>query len=256
MRDAARLQTAVHGCDAVFHLAGQADLRLSLADHYGDLNSNVVGMVNLLEAMKKEGVNSLVFASSSAVYGEADVTPTPETCQFAPVSLYAASKAACEVYASAFTQLSDLRICSMRISQAVGERCRRGVIWDFVHRLSDNPRVLFILGDGKQLREYTYVSDVVEGFLAGWKNIGASRSQALNLAHSERMTVDQVADVVIEEMGLKDVERRYSGGAQGWVGDQPIALPSNEKLRSLGWEPRVSAKEAIKRTVRWTLDNL
>ena len=253
MRSAKLLTKVLRGHDVVFHMAAQANIRKSLEDHYGDLQNNLVGHLNLLEAMLKNEVNDFVFASTSALYGEADVRPTPET--YAPIqtSLYGASKLACEAYTEAYIQFSQLNFWAYRFSNVVGERCRRGVIWDFVHKLTKNPKELEILGNGKQSKEYIYVQDCVEGIMTGYKK-GKARVNIFNLAVEDNKTVDEVADIVIREMKLEGVKRRYTGGERGWIGDNPIVHLDISKLKSLGWRPKFTADEAITRTARWTIE--
>jgi Nucleoside-diphosphate-sugar epimerases len=253
MRDAELLMKVLQGQDVVFHMAAQANIRKSLEDHYADLQNNLVGHINLLEAMLKNEVNDLVFASTSALYGEADVRPTPET--YAPIqtSLYGASKLACEAYTEAYIQFSQLNFWAYRFSNVVGERCRRGVIWDFVHKLARNSRELEILGNGKQSKEYIYVQDCVEGIMTGYKK-GKGRVNIFNLAVEDNKTVDEVADIVIREMKLEGVKRKYTGGERGWIGDNPIVHLDISRLKSLGWRPRFTADEAITRTARWTIE--
>jgi UDP-glucose 4-epimerase len=255
MRDAKLLMKVLQGQDVVFHMAAQANIRKSLEDHYADLQNNLLGHLNLLEAMLKNGVNDLVFASTSALYGEADVRPTPET--YAPIqtSLYGASKLACEAYTEAYIQFSQLNFWAYRFSNVVGERCRRGVIWDFVHKLAKNPKELEILGNGKQSKEYIYVQDCIEGIMTGYKKSKA-RVNIFNLAVEDNKTVDEVADIVIREMKLEGVKRRYTGGERGWIGDNPIVHLDITRLKSLGWRPKFSADEAITRTARWTIESI
>jgi len=255
LRDAKRLEEVFKGHDVVFHMAAHADIRKSLGDHRADLENNVVGTLNVLEAMYKNGVQDLVFASTSALYGEAEVMPTPEEYYPVQTSLYGASKLACEAYMEAYTQFSPLRFWSFRFSNVVGERCRRGVIWDFVHKLRRNPRELEILGDGKQSKEYLYVEDCVNGMMLGYRRASGSVN-VFNLAIEEQTTVDRVADIVIEEMGLKNVKRRYTGGPRGWIGDNPVVVLSIDRIKKLGWKLKVSSEEAIRRTVRWTLNEV
>lgn len=252
VKDASLLSKALRGHDVVFHLAAQANIRVSLEDHYADLQNNLVGHLNLLEAMTKNKVKDLVFSSTSALYGEASVRPTPET--YAPIqtSLYGASKLACEAFTEAYVQFSDINFWAYRFSNVVGERCRRGVIWDFVHKLLDDPSTLEILGNGKQSKEYIYVGDCVEGIMTGYGK-SKDRVNLFNLAVEDNKTVDEVADVVIREMKLSRVERKYKGGERGWIGDNPVVHLDISKLKSLGWRPRFAAEEAITRTARWTI---
>ena len=246
------------GVDVVFHLAAHANIRTSQVDHYVDLEQNVIPTVHILEAMLKHHVPHLVFASTSAVYGEATIRPTPEEYSPIQTSLYGASKLACEAFAQAYTQLGDISVWSFRFSNVVGERARHGVIWDFVHKLRADPTKLEILGDGKQTKEYIYVSDCVEGILTGYHRAKRGRVNTFNIAVDETRSVDQVADIVIDELGLKssEVKRVYTGGPRGWVGDNPIVVLDTSKLKALGWSPKVGADEAIRRTAKWTIQHL
>jgi len=254
MRDAAAVDKVVSGSEVVFHMAAQANIRKSLADHRGDLEHNVMGMINLLDGMVKNKVNDLVFASSSAIYGQATVVPTPEDYMPVQTSLYGASKLAGESVAQAFVQFSPIRVWSFRFANVVGERCRRGVIWDFVHKLRANPKVLEVLGNGKQSKEYLYVKDCVEGMMVGYR-MSKGPVEAFNLGLEEQTTVDEVADIITSEMRLSGVQRKYTGGTGGWIGDNPLVELSMKKIMGLGWKPTFGAEEAIKVTTRWTLAN-
>ncbi len=252
LRDAAVVNEALPGVDAVFHLAAHANIRTSLVDHRADLEHNLIATLNLLEAMARERVRDLVFASTSAIYGEATLKPTPESYMPVQTSLYGASKLASEAYMQAFSQFSEISSWSFRFSNVVGERMRRGVIHDFVRKLHENPRELEILGDGKQSKEYIYVSDCVEAILTGYTK-AKERVNAFNIAVEDNLTVDEVADIVISEMGLSGVRRKYTGGPRGWIGDNPVVHLSIEKLKALGWRPRVRARDAVAITARWAM---
>jgi UDP-glucose 4-epimerase len=252
LRDLEATEKIVAENDVVFHMAAQANIRRSLSDHKGDLENNLVGMINLLDGMTKHGVKELVFASTSAIYGEARVRPTPEDYMPVQTSLYGASKLACESWAQAFVQFAPLRVWSFRFANVIGERCRRGVVWDFVHKLRKNTNELEVLGNGKQSKEYLYVEDCVEGMMIGWHKTKGPVEE-FNLGHTRQMTVDEVADVILNEMNLQGVTRRYTGGARGWIGDNPTVVLSIDRIRKLGWLPKISSEEAIRRTVRWTI---
>ncbi len=255
IRDANALNDIFFGHDVVFHLAAQANIRKSIVEHKSDLDNNLVGTINVLEAMLKNKISDLVFASSSAIYGEATVRPTPEDYMPIQTSLYGASKLACEAYAEVFTEFSPINFWAFRFSNIIGERCRRGVIWDFVHKLARNPHELEILGDGKQSKEYLYVKDCVDGILTGYLK-SHKRVNLFNLAIEENNIVDEIADIVMKEMALTGVKRVYSGGVHGWIGDNPIVHLSIEKIKSLGWKPKTSSKEAVTITTRWSIDQL
>ena len=254
LKDANATEKAVAGNDVIFHMAAQANIRKSLVDHRGDLDNNVVTMINLLDAMIKHGVDDMIFASSSAVYGEATVVPTPEDYMPVQTSLYGASKLSAEAWSQAYSQFSPIKVWSYRFANVVGARCRRGVVWDFVHKLWKDPKELEILGNGKQSKEYLYVEDCVEGMITGWRN-SPGPVQAFNLGQPKQTLVDEVADIVTEEMKLNEVKRKYTGGERGWIGDNKLVELSLEKMAKLGWKPRTSPEEAIRVTTKWTLAN-
>ena len=243
------------GCDAVFHFAAHALMRVSLRNHRADLEHNIVGTLNVLESMVLNNVPDFVFASTSALYGEAEITPTPETYSGIQTSLYGAAKLAGEGYASAFAEFSPMKVWAFRFGTVLGERCRRGAIWDFTHKLLENSSELEILGDGKQSKDYMSVEDCIDGIMLGYER-SSNRVNIFNLGLQEQTTVDELADLVIEEMGLSKVKKKYTGGVRGWVGDNPVVYLSTRKIRELGWKPKLSPTEAIRQTARWTLQEV
>ena len=254
IRDNSVLLKLTSGCDAVFHLAAHALMRASLIDRRADLDYNLVGTLNVLEAMLENKVHDFIFASTSALYGEASVTPTPETYFGTQTSLYGAAKLGCEAFAEAYTQLSDMKMWAFRFGTVLGERCRRGAIWDFVEKLNENPSELEILGDGKQKKDYLYVQDCVNGIITGYEK-SCDTSNIFNIALQELTSVDSVADLVIRGMGLPGVRKKYTGGSRGWIGDNPVVHLDVSKLKSVGWEPQFSAEQTLQRTVQWTIAN-
>jgi UDP-glucose 4-epimerase len=255
VRDIQAVSVASRGCDAVFHLAAHALMRVSVNDHRADLEHNVVGTLNVLEGMAANKVPDLVFASTSALYGEAQIVPTPEDYSGIQTSLYGAAKLAGEAYASAFVQLVPMKFWAFRFGTVLGERCRRGAIWDFEHKLLKNPEELEILGDGKQSKDYLSVSDCIDGIMLGYEK-SSQPVNIFNLGLQEQTTVDELADIVIQEMGLTNVRKSHTGGQRGWIGDNPVVYLSIKKIQELGWKPRVAPKEAIRLTARWTLNEI
>ena len=254
VKNARGLNSIFAGHDVVFHLAAHANIRQSFADHRADLDNNLIGTLNVLEAMYKNEIQDLVFASTSAVYGEATIRPTPEDYSPVQTSLYGASKLACEAYAEAYTEISQMKFWAFRFANVVGERCRRGVIWDFIHKLLKNPNELEILGDGKQSKEYLHAQDCVNGIVLGYQK-ASSKVNIFNLGVDEQTLVDRVADIVIKEMGLKNVKRKYTGGPRGWIGDNPVVELSLDRIKKIGWRREMPSEEAIRRTIRWTLEH-
>jgi UDP-glucose 4-epimerase len=247
---------ASRGCNAVFHLAAHALMRVSLSDRRADLDYNLVGTLNVLDAMMANKIPDLIFASTSAIYGEAEIVPTPEDYRGVQTSLYGASKLACEAYSEAYLQLfSSMRFWAYRFGTVLGERCRRGAIWDFEHKLLKNPAELEILGNGKQSKDYLYVKDCVDGIMLGFEK-SSSRVNIFNLGLEEQTTVDALADIVIQEMGLSGVKKKYTGGDRGWIGDNPVVYLSIEKMKKLGWKPQMAPRDVIRLTANWTRKEL
>jgi UDP-glucose 4-epimerase len=255
IRDLETVSKASRGCDAVFHFAAHALMRASLRDHRADLEYNIVGTLNVLESMVANGVPDFIFTSTSALYGEAEVTPTPETYSCIQTSLYGTAKLAGEGYASSFAEFSPLKVWAFRFGTILGERCRRGAIWDFTGKLLENPSELEVLGNGKQSKDYLFVKDCIDGIMLGYEK-SSGRVNIFNLGLQEQTTVDELARIVIEEMGLSKVKRRYTGGMRGWVGDNPVVYLSTKKARATGWKPKMSPTDAIRLTARWTLQEV
>jgi UDP-glucose 4-epimerase len=255
LRDYAVVDRLVRDVDAVFHIAAHAKMRVSLSDHRADLDHNIIGTLNVLDAMVANKVHDLVFASSSAIYGEAAVVPTPEEYVGIQTSLYGAAKLACEAYAESFVQFADLKFWAYRFGTVLGERCRRGAIWDFENKLLKNPTELEILGDGKQSKDYLDVKDCVAGIMLGYEK-SAEAVNIFNLGLQEQTSVDRVADIVIDEMGLEGVKRKYTGGVRGWIGDNPVVYLKVDKIKKLGWKPKSTPEETIAATAKWTRQDL
>ena len=215
VRDPKTVSKSSRRCDAVFHLAAHALMRVSLGDHRADLEHNIVGTLNVLDSMVANGVQDFVFASTSALYGEAEVVPTPEDYAGIQTSLYGAAKLAGEGYASAFAEFSPIKVWAYRFGTVLGERCRRGAIWDFTHKLLKDPHALEILGNGKQSKDYLYVKDCVEGIMLGHAT-AKGRVNIFNLGLQEQTTVDELADLVIRaHIGpilSKTIEASFTAG--------------------------------------------
>ena len=251
------VQKAVRGVDAVFHFAANPEVRVSTTNPDIHFNENVVATFNLLEAMRKNDVGQLVFASSSSVYGEPDEIPVDENAPLRPVSVYGASKAACEHLIHAYAKLYGFRAVALRYANAVGPRLRHGVIWDFINKLRKNPHELEILGDGKQVRSYIYIDDAVEATLLAWKKTTDAYA-AYNVATVDWITVDEVADLVIEAMGLTNVKKTYRPVLHGvgWPGDVKKIALKIDMLKQLGFEPKVNSREAVRLTAKSLLHEI
>ena len=238
---------AIRGVDVVFHYAANPEVCLSTTNPEIHFNENIVATFNLLEAIRKNEIERLVFASSSSVYGEPEEIPIGEDAPVRPVSVYGASKAACESLIHAYSKLYGIKAVIIRYANVVGPRLRHGVVWDFIVKLKRNPRELEILGDGKQARSYIYIDDAVEATMIAWRKT-STRFEVYNVGSEDWITVDEVADVVIDAMGFINVKKVYKPMLHGvgWPGDvKRIALRIN-RLKQLGFTPKLNSREAVK----------
>lgn len=256
--DLPALTAALKGADYVFHLAANADIRGGMKNTKVDLEFNTIGTYNVLEAMRVNDVKNICFTSSAAIYGSPSVIPTPETYFPVQTSLYGASKLSGEAFIEAFSEYYGMRNCMYRFVSIIGERYPHGCIIDFFRKLRKNPKELEILGNGKQKKSFLYIGDCVSGVLTGVEK-GKEKTNLFNLGNDYTIEIDRVADIVIEEMGLKQgtngVKKRYTGGEVGWVGDQPIVHLSTDKIRALGWKPKIKIEDGVRKTVCYLLEN-
>jgi len=248
---------AVEGVDVVFHFAANPEVRVSTTNPEIHFNENIVATFNLLEAMRKKNVKEFVFASSSSVYGEPEEIPVDENAPVNPVSVYGASKAACEALIHSYSKLYGIKAIVLRYANVVGPRLRHGVVWDFVNKLLKNPTELEILGDGKQVRSYIYIDDAVKATIIAWRKTEASY-EVYNIASEDWITVDEVADKVIKATGLNNVKKTYKPVLHGvgWPGDVKKIALKIDKIKKLGFKPTMNSREAIRTTARRLLEEI
>ena len=255
--DGDRLTEAMKGHDVVFHLAANADVRGGIRNRKVDVKQNILGTHSVLEAMVANDIHRMAFTSSAVVYGEPSMIPTPEEYLGTQTSLYGASKFAAEAMVEAYASYFQIRATIFRFVSLVGERYTHVVVFDFVKKLKNDPGSLEILGDGRQRKSYLYVGDAVDGMLLAMERSPENNSDVVryNLGHSDVVEARRVAEIVCSEMGLKGVSFRFRGGMRGWPGDSPHVLLDTHRLRALGWSPKVSMEEGIRRTVRYLLEH-
>ena len=251
--DAAVLNEAFEGCDWVFHLQANADVRHGLERPTRDLEQNTIATSTVLEAMRAGGVKRIAFSSTGSVYGEPDVFPTPEDAPF-PVqtSLYGASKLAGEGLISAYAHGYGFTGLIFRFVSLLGERYTHGHVFDFYRALKRDPSRLHVLGDGRQEKSYLYVQDCISAMLTA---VRAHESQAgsahvYNLGSDETVTVNQSIATITAHLGL-DPALEYAGGRRGWAGDSPLIHLDCARIRTLGWKPTLSIAQATVRTLEW-----
>jgi UDP-glucose 4-epimerase len=250
--DPEALQAAFSGCDWVFHLQANADVRGGLEHPRRDLEQNTIATANVLEAMRLGGVRRIMFASTGSVYGEPEIFPTCEDAPF-PVqtSLYAASKLAGEALIGAYASGFSFTGVICRFVSVLGERYTHGHLIDFYRALKRDPTHLRVLGDGRQRKSYLYVQDCIEAILTAVERHRDDHGVHIyNLGTEETLVVDESIAIVTEHL-LVAPRIEYSGGRRGWVGDSPLIRLDTTRIRSLGWRAQLSIEQSVRRTLVW-----
>jgi len=245
--------------DVVFHLAANPDVRTAAENTYAHVEQNILATYNVLEAMRFQDVTDIVFTSTSTVYGEAAVLPTPEDYgPLKPISVYGASKLASEALISSYVSTFDMRGVIYRFANVVGSRGTHGVIYDFIKKLRKDPNQLEILGDGKQRKSYVHVKDCVEAMVMGYQ-MTEDELGIYNIGTEQSTDVITIADIVTEVMGLGGVRYRTTGGVdggRGWKGDVKVMSLDVKAIMGLGWEPRYTSDEAVRKTAEALLKEI
>ena len=238
--DALRNAFAAVRPDVVMHLAAQVDVRRSVADPALDAQVNVAGTVSVLEAALSAGVQRILFASTAAAYGNPEHVPTAEGEPIAPLSPYGTSKAAAEWYLEQYARLHGLSTLSLRMANVYGPRQdphgEAGVVAIFAGALAEG-RPVAVYGDGRQTRDYIYVADVVDAWLAA---AGSDVTGALNISTGTEVTVLEL----IGEIGL---EHELAPARPGEIARS--CLDPSAARRALGWTPRVPLADGLARTL-------
>jgi len=253
------LTKAMVGCDTVFHLAANADVRFGLNHPSKDLQQNTIATFNVLEAMRANGIKTIAFSSTGSVYGEATIIPTPEDHPF-PVqtSLYAASKLAGEGLIHAYCEGYGFEGYVFRFVSILGERYTHGHVFDFFQQLTQHPEHLKVLGDGTQRKSYLYVQDCLGAMLhvmnAGLALKAKHRVEVYNLGTPEYVQVNDSIRFICGALGLKP-RLDYTGGDRGWIGDNPFIFLDTKKIQATGWKPALTIEQGIGRTLEWLKQN-
>jgi len=246
------LTAAMKGCDTVFHLAANADVRFGTEHPKKDLEQNTAATFNVLEAMRANGIKDVAFSSTGSVYGEPDIFPTPETAPFpTQTSLYGASKLAGEGLIQAYGTGFGFRGRSFRFVSILGERYTHGHVYDFYKKLRANPKRLDVLGDGTQRKSYLYVQDCIDAMLLA---MDKSPGGVFNLGTDEYCAVKDSIGWITEALGVKP-ELKFGTEKRGWIGDSPFIFLDCAKIRALGWKPKVTIKDGVLKTLAWLKAN-
>ena len=248
------LSEAIAGHEFVFHLAANADVRFGTEHPRRDLEQNTIVTNNVLEAMRKNGISKIAFASTGSVYGDATVIPTPENAPF-PIqtSLYAASKMAGEGLIAAYCGGFGFQSWIFRFVSILGERYTHGHVFDFYRKLKQNPSRLEVLGDGKQRKSYLYIQDCIDAMLFALEKSNESVN-VLNLGVDGYCEVNDSIGWICEELGVTP-KLEYSGGDRGWIGDNPFIFLDTSKIRDLGWKPKLSIQDGVLKTIQYLKTN-
>jgi UDP-glucose 4-epimerase len=247
-------QDAIQGADRLFHLAADPDVRQSAVNPDPTMQNNIIATYRVLEAMRRHAVPEVVFTSTSTVYGDAKVIPTPESyTPLEPISVYGATKLACEALISSYCHSFGMKAWIFRFANIIGARSGHGVINDFIHKLEKNPAELEILGNGKQTKSYLEVHECVVAMLFAvghsWDTINT-----FNIGSEDWIDVKSIAEIVVEEMHLPQVKFRFTGGERGWIGDVPKMQLAVDRIKTLRWKPQVGSRESVRIAVRAILE--
>ncbi len=248
------------GYDVVFHFAAHADVKGGVKHPELDLKENAITTFNVLEAMRINKIKKIVFSSTGSIYGEPKIFPTPENVQF-PIqtSMYGAAKLYSEGLIEAYCEGFDMQGWIFRFVSILGERYTHGVVFSFYKELMQQNKKkrkkLTFLSDGTPLKSYLYIGDCINGIWTGFTKSN-DRINIFNLGTEEEITVKKIADILVEKLDLKKkVEYKFGANPRGWIGDSPHILLDVKKIKSLGWKPKLSIKEAIIKTIDYLKEN-
>ena len=237
--------------DIVYHMAANSDIQKSANDTSIDFNDTLLTTRVLLESMRKNNVKNIFFASTSAVYGEMpDIVLNEETGGLKPVSYYGGAKLASEALISSYVSMCDMNAVIFRFPNVIGPRLTHGVIYDFVKKLRNNPKELEILGNGMQCKPYIYVTDLVNAIVKLTEQFEPGLDVFNISVMSEGTSVTHIAEIVVDVLGLSDVEFKYTGGDRGWKGDVPRFKYDISKVLATGWKPEYTSDEAVRKAAQ------
>jgi len=252
MLDLDSLIEAMEGHDIVWHLGANTDIPSGFTNRRIDLDNDVIATCNVLEAMTKSGVKEMLFSSTGAVYGESIQGAFKEASgPLIPLSLYGAGKIASEAFISAYCNLFGIRAWMFRFGNVIGGRTNHGAIFDFIGKLKKNSTALEILGTGKGEKNYFLVEECIHGMFYTYNKTQDGPFPVLvNLGTDSTSKVMRIAEIVIQEMGLKNVQFKYTGTPRGWPGDQPVVLLDTSQIHELGWYSKHTSDEAVRIATR------
>lgn len=243
----------------VFHIAAYPEVRTGFDQPELCYNENTKNTFLLLEQIRKSNVEKILFASSSTIYGEPKLLPTPEDyAPLKPISHYGASKLACEAMISSYCHTYGLSGQVFRFANIIGSRSSHGVILDFILKLKKNKHELEVLGDGTQSKSYLHVSDCIDAMLLCLSK-SKEKVEIFNLGNMDDIGVLSIAKIVCKSMKLEGVDIQTSGGVdngRGWIGDVKKMNLDISKLKNLGFLPKLSSEKAVERATKELIADL
>lgn len=261
LADLDRIREEVKDTDVVFHMAAYPEVRTGAENPVLPYNENIRNTFNLLEAVRKSNITTIFFASSSVVYGEPTLIPTPEDYgPLLPISAYGGSKLACEALLSSYCHTYGFKGKIFRLANVIGARSRHGVIWDFINKLMKNNAELDILGNGYQSKSYIHVTDCVGAFLFTLDRDDNNRPvEIYNVGNRDKVDVISIAKIVCQAMNLTNTKLHTNGGVdggRGWIGDVKYMQLDIAKLQKMGWEPQLPSHKAIELATKELLSEI
>lgn len=251
------LKEVMKGHEVIWHLGANTDIVGGNRITDIDLKNCTIATYNVLEVMRQNKIDKILFASTSCVYGDVPLIPLSETFgPLLPINLYGAGKLAGEGLISTYSHLFDIRAWIFRFGNVLGARMGHGVIYDFIHKLKKNPAELEILGDGNQEKTFFLIDDCLDGMFFAFHHSDNKQCDVFNIGCESTIKVSAIAQIVVEEMRLKNVKFRYTGGKRGWPGDAPYVQFDMSKMARLGWRAKYTSVEAVRIAAKQLIETI
>jgi len=234
--------------DVVIHLAAQVDVSLSTQDPYLDSESNILGLINILDLSRKYGVKKLVFASSAAVYGDTQNLPIPETTPSHPMSIYGINKFNGEEYCHKWKELYGLETVVLRFANVYGPRQgikgEAGVISIFMKQMMEDKEIV-VYGDGSQTRDYVYVEDVADAI---YRVVNSTcQYDVMNISTNTESSLKSLINTLSQSNQIKNI--RYEAKRSGDI--YKSRLDNSRVMQELKWTPKYTLQEGLEKTYQW-----
>lgn len=237
--------------NALFHLAGNANVSLSVQKPNMDYETNLGYTFKMLEAMREIGWGGvLIYPSSAAVYGNPITLPISEMDSTIPISPYGVSKLAAERYIAVYSHLYGLRTASLRPFSIYGPNQRKQVVYDLIQKILASPNAIEIYGDGSQTRDFLFVSDLIEASLLVVEK-GKLQGETYNVASGQERSILNVVETIC---GLLDIHPRYSFTGAVRPGEPERWAVNIERLQQLGFTSTVRFEDGILEVIKWCID--